>query len=76
MLTLTTAETARIALLSKREVDCLRGAAEGHSNKTIAQRMGIEIGTVQVYLKHAFAKLRVHDRTLAVVLLMRAGVIE
>jgi DNA-binding NarL/FixJ family response regulator len=67
---------ARIALLSPREKQVLALVAEGNSNKTIAGQLGIACSTVGEYLKDAFAKLRVHDRTHAVVILFRAGVLH
>lgn len=53
--------------LSEREVDVLRYAAEGLTNRGIAERMGISHRTVQGHLRRIFEKLGVCNRTEAVV---------
>ncbi|MET3712455.1 two-component system response regulator FixJ [Sphingomonas trueperi] len=47
----------RIALLSPREQDVLRGLARGYPNKTIAYDLGISPRTVEVHRANAMAKL-------------------
>jgi LuxR family maltose regulon positive regulatory protein len=48
--------------LSERELEILRLLAEGLSNREIAQRSYISIGTVKVHLKHIYGKLEVGNR--------------
>lgn len=52
--------------LSKREMELLRLIAEGCSNKEIATRLVISIGTVKRHTSNIFTKLSVKNRTEAV----------
>lgn len=51
--------------LTKRELEILQLAAEGLSNREIADKLYLSIGTVKVHLKHIFGKLDVSSRTQA-----------
>lgn len=61
--------------LTPREVDVLRGVAEGWSNAEIGRRLFIGEATVKTHLLRAFAKLDVDDRTRAVVVASRLGLL-
>jgi len=52
--------------LSPREVEVLKLLAAGLSNKEIAERLVIAVGTVKKHLKNIYGKLGVHSRTMAV----------
>jgi DNA-binding NarL/FixJ family response regulator len=52
--------------LSRREREVLRLMAEGMGNKEISSALGITPGTTKTHLRHIFRKLRVSDRTGAV----------
>ena len=52
--------------LSRREREVLLLMAEGMGNKEIASMLGITAGTTKTHLRHIFRKLRVSDRTGAV----------
>ncbi|AKT50510.1 response regulator [Arsenicicoccus sp. oral taxon 190] len=62
--------------LSAREVDVLRGVAEGLSNKAIARSLFISEATVKTHLVHCFDKLGVDSRTAAVAEARRRGVVR
>jgi DNA-binding NarL/FixJ family response regulator len=62
--------------LSDREVTILRLVAIGKSNKQVAGELGLSEETVKAYLKTVFAKLDVADRTHAVTVAARRGIIE
>jgi DNA-binding NarL/FixJ family response regulator len=63
-------------MLSEREIAVLRLVAEGHANKQIAWRLLISEDTVKSHMKNIFAKLDVADRTHAVTVAVRRGIIE
>lgn len=62
--------------LSPRELEVLRELGRGGSNKELAQRLSLSNGTVRIHLSNIFAKLGVEDRTAAVTLALRRGLIE
>jgi DNA-binding NarL/FixJ family response regulator len=62
--------------LSEREVAVLELAAWGNSNKQIAARLYISEETVKGHMKLIFSKLGATDRTHAVTLAARRGLIE
>jgi len=62
--------------LSDREIAVLRLVAEGKSNKEIAQALDLSEETIKAHLKNMFAKLDVSDRTHAVTIAVRRGIIE
>ena len=61
--------------LSGREIDILRLVSEGCANKEIARRLSISEQTVKAHLKSIFGKLDVADRTHAVTVAARRGII-
>src|SRR5205085_12253518 len=61
--------------LTPRELEVLRLAARGLSNKEIAARLVISTRTVQVHLANIFQKMNVGSRTEAVLHALRAGII-
>jgi DNA-binding NarL/FixJ family response regulator len=63
-------------MLSEREMAVLRLVAEGQANKQIAWRLLISEDTVKSHMKNIFAKLDVADRTHAVTVAVRRGIIE
>jgi DNA-binding NarL/FixJ family response regulator len=62
--------------LSEREIGVLRLVALGKANKEIAGELSVSEDTVKAHLKSIFAKLNVGDRTQAVTLALRRGIIE
>ena len=62
--------------LTARELDVLRLLAEGLPNKSIAARLGISDQTVKFHVASIGGKLGARNRTDAVRLAIRRGVIE
>ena len=68
--------TRQAALLSPVETELLGLLAEGLSNKDIGARMHWSLSTVQKYVQRLFDTLGVCDRTQAVAVAIRRGLIE
>jgi DNA-binding NarL/FixJ family response regulator len=62
--------------LTDRELEVLKLAARGLSNKDIGRELALSARTVQVHLNHVFQKLSVASRTEAVVHGLRQGWFE
>lgn len=62
--------------LTEREVDVLRHVAGGNRNRDIAERLFISEETVKVHIKHIMEKLAASDRTQAVAIAVRRGIIQ
>jgi DNA-binding NarL/FixJ family response regulator len=62
--------------LTKRELDVLRGVAEGLTNADIGKLLFIGESTVKTHLVRVFVKLNVDDRTAAVTVAMRQGILS
>lgn len=62
-------------LLTDRELDVLRHLSGGNRNRDIAQRLNISEETVKVHIKHIMEKLGASDRTQAVTIAVRRGII-
>jgi DNA-binding NarL/FixJ family response regulator len=62
--------------LSAREVTILQLVSIGKANKQVAAELGLSEETVKGHLKNIFAKLDVADRTHAVTVAARRGIIE
>jgi DNA-binding NarL/FixJ family response regulator len=61
--------------LSSREIEVLDLAAHGNSNKLIARELALAEGTVKCHMQNILAKLHAHDRTHAVSVAMRRGIL-
>ena len=62
--------------LTPREVDVLKHLAGGNRNKDIGKRLFISEETVKVHIKHIMEKLGASDRTQAVAIAVRRGIIQ
>jgi DNA-binding NarL/FixJ family response regulator len=69
-------ERATQPTLTPREVQVMELVSEGRRNKEIAVLLGISEETVQVHLKNIFAKLKVGERTAAVNVAIRRGIVH
>ncbi|MDQ8203496.1 response regulator transcription factor [Pelagicoccus sp. SDUM812003] len=65
-----------IAQLSPREIEVIEELAKGGSNKEIANRLGLVEGTVKRHIANILLKLGALDRTHALVLAIRNGIIS
>jgi DNA-binding NarL/FixJ family response regulator len=61
--------------LTEREVEVLRRIAEGDRNRDISERLSISEDTVKVHVKRILEKLGAKDRTQAVAIGLRRGII-
>ena len=62
--------------LTTRELDVLRHVSDGNRNRDIAKRLFISEETVKVHIKHIMEKLGASDRTEAVTIAVRRGIIQ
>jgi DNA-binding NarL/FixJ family response regulator len=67
------AEASRSVQVSDRELDVLRLAAKGMSNRDIARSLHLSERTIQAHLSTIFTKMQVGSRTEAVVNALREG---
>lgn len=65
----------RVAPLTERELQVLRGMAEGKSNAEIGRELFVSEDTVKTHARRLFRKLRARDRAHAVAVGFRAGVL-
>ncbi len=62
--------------LTTRELDVLRLIREGYRNKQIADQLSISENTVNFHIKNLMEKLRANDRTHAVTIALRRGLLQ
>ncbi len=62
--------------LSEREIQVLRLVAQGNSNKRVAAELGITEDTIKAHMSSIIAKLGANDRTHAVTIALRRGILE
>ena len=72
----TLAEHYGQSTLSEREIEVLRSAAAGNSNKRIGVHLGIAEDTVKAHVRTILAKLDARDRTHAVAIAVKRGIIS
>ena len=65
-----------IDLLTSKEKEVLQMVAKGESNKQIADKMFVKEVTVKTHLNSIFKKLKVANRTQAVLLAMQADLVK
>jgi DNA-binding NarL/FixJ family response regulator len=63
------------ALLTAREIEVLKLVASGHANKVISAQLNINEETTKTHIKNILAKLGARDRTHAVSLGLKRGII-
>jgi DNA-binding NarL/FixJ family response regulator len=62
--------------LTERELDILRSASLGHSNKEIAAEMYLSVNTVRNHMQHILNKLGAHSKLEATAIAVRAGILR
>ena len=62
--------------LTAREIEVLRRVAAGKSNKLIAVELDISEGTVKTHMKSILPKLDASDRTHAVMIALKRGILD
>lgn len=70
------AQHAGEVCLSPREMEVLKELARGNSNREIAETLDVTEGTVKAHMKSILAKLGAKDRTHAVLLSLKRGILE
>jgi DNA-binding NarL/FixJ family response regulator len=62
--------------LTQREIEVLHEVAAGNANKMVAQRLNISEETVKAHMRSILSKLGANDRTHAVTIAVKRGIIE
>jgi len=62
--------------LTRRELEVLQSAADGLTNREIAERLCITEKTVKNHISNIFSKLNVNDRTQAILYALRQGLVS
>ena len=62
--------------LTAREIEVLQLVGDGNRNRDIAERLFISEETVKVHIKHIMEKLAARDRTEAIAIAVRRGIIQ
>jgi len=62
--------------LTTREIEVLKQISGGNRNRDIAERLFISEETVKVHIKHIMQKLGASDRTQAIAIALRRGIIH
>jgi DNA-binding NarL/FixJ family response regulator len=70
------AEHAADEALSDRELRVLTCVASGNSNREVAEQLSVSEETVKAHMKNILSKLRAKDRTHAVTIALKRGIIR
>jgi len=62
--------------LTEREIEVLREVAEGNANKVVALRLAVSEETIKAHMRSILSKLGANDRTHAVTIALKRGIIE
>ena len=62
--------------LTEREIEVLKQVAAGNSNKIVADHLQISEETVKAHMRSILSKLRANDRTHAVTITLKRGIID
>jgi DNA-binding CsgD family transcriptional regulator len=67
---------ARVRVLTRRQTEVLRLAANGNTSAEIATRLGVSVNTVNSMLRRVYRALGVADRAQAVAVAWRVGLLR
>jgi DNA-binding NarL/FixJ family response regulator len=70
------AEHASDTTLTRREVEVLQLIAAGNPNKLVADQLSVTEDTIKMHVKSILSKLGANDRTHAVTIGVKRGIIE
>ncbi len=62
--------------LTAREIEVLKSIAAGNSNKIIGEKLSVTEETIKGHVKNIFSKLGANDRTHAVTIALKRGIID
>jgi DNA-binding NarL/FixJ family response regulator len=70
------AEHASDSLLTRREIEVLQLIASGNPNKLAADKLSVSEDTIKMHVKSILSKLGANDRTHAVTIALKRGIID
>jgi DNA-binding NarL/FixJ family response regulator len=70
------AEHASDTTLTRREIEVLQLIAAGNPNKLVADKLSVTEDTIKMHVKSILSKLGANDRTHAVTIALRRGIME
>jgi len=62
--------------LTPRELEILQLVAQGQTNRQIATRLIVAVGTIKIHVEHILGKLGAADRTQAAVRAAELGIVH
>ena len=62
--------------LTEREIEVLQRVAAGNSNKVIANHLAVSEDTIKTHMRNILSKLGANDRTHAVTIALKRGIID
>jgi DNA-binding NarL/FixJ family response regulator len=69
------AEHASDCALTRREIEVLQLIADGNANRLVADKLSITEDTIKMHVKNILSKLSANDRTHAVTIALKRGII-
>jgi DNA-binding NarL/FixJ family response regulator len=70
------AEHASDSVLTRREIEVLQLIAAGNPNKLVADKLSVSEDTIKMHVKSILSKLGANDRTRAVTIALKRGIID
>jgi DNA-binding NarL/FixJ family response regulator len=70
------ADHASDDVLTRREIEVLRLIASGNSNKLVADKLSVSEDTIKMHVKSILSKLGANDRTHAVTIALKRGIMD